>query len=455
MDPDQGVSTYRRSCRPFQRSCFVALSWRATFVVPAVVGRSALFLSALFLFAAATIRTAATDWPQWRGPDRTGRTMWSGGKLESLPDTLQPLWHVKAGEGFSGSILVGDRLIYTGADGETETLFVLDAANGKELWRRPYAAIYRDEWGSGPRASPFSDGERIYVQSCRGDFCAFELSGGKLLWKTSFEKDFGVPFLGSKAAEGTASRRGNNGAGLADGDGVIVPVGSTEGASLVCFDKRSGRVVWKSGDDEAAYAALMIGMLVGVKQILHINADALVGVERATGRLLWRVPLKTTAKRHIATPVIAAGDHVLVNSHTFGIKCFQIRNDAGRWSASEVWNNAKLKVNLATPVVAGDHLYTHGASKDFICVNALTGELKWSQPGFGRDYSSTIGIGDRLLVLSDTGQLRLVAADPSGYHEFGTVQVCGKTWNFPVFADGRLFVRDARGLACFNLASGR
>ena len=79
------------------------------------------------------------------------------------------------------------------------------------------------------------------------------LADGKKLWGVNFEKDFAVRFLGSKAREGTASRRGNNGSVIVDADGVIVPVGNTNGASLVCFDKLTGKVIWKSGDDEAAY----------------------------------------------------------------------------------------------------------------------------------------------------------------------------------------------------------
>ncbi|MSU64044.1 MAG: hypothetical protein EXS31_16900 [Pedosphaera sp.] len=69
------------------------------------------------------------------------------------------------------------------------------------------------------------------------------------MWKKSFEADFGVKFLGSKANEGTASHRGNNGSALVDGDGVILPVGSTNGASLVCFDKLTGKTLWKCGSE--------------------------------------------------------------------------------------------------------------------------------------------------------------------------------------------------------------
>src|SRR5437773_2016625 len=87
---------------------------------------------------------------------------------------------------------------------------------------------------------------------------------GKTVWQTSFEKDFGVKFLGSKASEGTSTRRGNNGSGVIDGTRLILPVGSTQGASLVGFDKFTGQVLWKSGNDEAAYSSFMVGTIAGL-----------------------------------------------------------------------------------------------------------------------------------------------------------------------------------------------
>jgi outer membrane protein assembly factor BamB len=101
------------------------------------------------------------------------------------------------------------------------------------------------------------------------------------------------------------------------------------------------------------------------------------------------------------------------------------------------------------------HLYCQGASKVYVCVDANTGKLKWTQPGFGlgrKDYASTIATGKNLLVLTEDGNLLLLAANPEKYTELGRVQVCGNTWSHPAYANGRLFVRDGRSLQCFDLA---
>ena len=338
-----------------------------------------------------------------------------------------------------------------------EVAHLLQASDGKEIWQLPYANVFEDEWGAGPRATPLIDGDRLYVQSCDGQFRCLSLVDGKTVWEVNYDKDFGVKFLGGKSNEGTATRRGNNGCGVIDGNRIILPVGSTNGASLVCFDKLTGRVFWKTGADEAAYSSAIVATLAGVKQIVALTAEALLGAELDSGKLLWRVPFKTDAKRHAGSPVVV-GDTVLVNSQTIGLVATRISADSAGLKASEAWANKSLKINLATPVPVGQYLYSQGVSPNYICADALNGEIKWAQPGFTGDkkaYCSTIVVGKNLLVLTYDGQLLLLAADPGKYTELARLQVCGKTWSFPAFADGKLFVRDGRELLCLDLTSRR
>ncbi|MEY2407666.1 MAG: outer membrane protein assembly factor BamB [Verrucomicrobiota bacterium] len=393
------------------------------------------------------------DWPQWRGPARDGHAAGIAAP-GSLPKDRAPSWKTPAGGGFSGPVVSGRTLVFLDENGSREIAHALDAVTGRELWQIDYADVFKDEWGAGPRATPIIEGDRVYVQSCSGEFRCLALKDGKVIWGTSYEKDFGVKFLGSKANEGTATRRGNNGSGVIDGKRIILPVGATRGASLVCFDKVTGNVLWKSGEDEAAYSSFMAGTLAGVRQVVAFTADALLGADIATGKILWRVPLKTNAKRHAASPVIL-GDRVVVNSHSIGLVCFEISKTGDAMKATQAWANTDLLINLATPVAVGGFLYTQGAHGDFVCVDAKNGAVKWSQAGFGggkKDYASTIAVGDHLLVLSESGQLTLLGANPEKYTELGRIQVCGNTWSFPAYADGKIFVRDGRQLLCLDLA---
>ena len=394
------------------------------------------------------------DWPQWFGPQRDGHAALDSPALEKLPAEPKVIWRKKVGGGFSSPVVVNGKLVFTDEDGRQEIAHSLDAKTGAEIWRAEIGDVYQDEWGTGPRSTPLIDGDRVFVQTCKGEFHCLNFSTGKTNWSVSFEKDFGVKFLGSKANEGTAARRGNNGSALVDGDSIIVAVGATDGGTLVCFDKATGKVMWKTGNDESAYSSPVVATLAGVKQVVGFTADHLIGVDREHGDLLWSVPFRTNAKRHAATPLIF-GDTVIVSSHSIGLVATKIVREGNVVRATPLWANQSLKINLSTSVRIGDYLYGQGAGQTYFCASALTGETKWKAawPGAnGTENTSTIVVGKNLLALTDMGELVLLAANPNQYTELSRVQVCGKNWNFPALAEGNLYVRDSRELICYNLA---
>lgn len=404
-----------------------------------------------FSWFANTVRGG--DWPQWFGPQRDGHASADSPALEKLPVDLKVLWHKKIGGGFSSPVVSGDKLVFMDENGRMEVAHLLDARTGSEIWSTEIGDVYQDEWGAGPRSTPVMDGDRVFVQSCKGEFRCLNLASGSVNWGVSFEKDFGVKFLGSKANEGTAARRGNNGSPLVDGNAVIVAVGSTDGATLVCFDKTNGKMLWKTGNDEAAYSSPVVATLAGVRQIVLFTADHLMGVEREHGTILWSVPFRTNAKRHAATPLIF-GDTIIVSSHSIGLVATKIVSEGGAIRAVPQWSNQGLKINISTSVRVGDYFYGQGPGQTYFCASALTGETKWKSlwPGAsGTENTSTIVVGKNLLALTDMGELVLVAARPDKFAEVSRVQVCGKNWNFPAFAEGRLYVRDSRELICYDL----
>ena len=117
---------------------------------------------------------------------------------------------------------------------------------------------------------------------------------------------------------------------------------------------------------------------------------------------------------------------------------------AGKGSAGNAvrkWKDTKLKADLATPVVVGGNLYGFAEKDRFISVNADTGKLNWEERELAV-YASTLTDGKRLLVLGQLGELVLLNPNPDEYEELGRMQVCGKSWSFPAYSDGQLFVRD-------------
>src|SRR5579862_6868597 len=307
--------------------------------------------ASFFVFAAAH----AADWPQWRGPNRDGIVKDPAHALDKLPTDPKVLWKIDAGPGQSSPVIAGGKVILLDAQKDQEVAHCYDAATGKVLWETPVGPTveFSPAYGGGPRCTPLVDGDRAYLQSSGGEFRCLSMADGKKIWGVSFGQNYGATFIGNKtgdpAAKETASRRhGNNGSACIDGNRIFVPVGSVNGATLVCYDKMTGKELWKAGNDNTAYSSVQFGVLGGVPQAVHFTADALMGVEADNGKILWRVPLKTGAKRHACTPVIGP-DSVVVASTSIGTQKFNIVKSGAGVAAAQAWENKQCKTILGTP----------------------------------------------------------------------------------------------------------
>jgi hypothetical protein len=290
------------------------------------------------------------------------------------------------------------------------------------------------------------DGDRVYAQSGKGELQCLRVADGQLVWRTNFLKDFGAAFLGEDSKVPGAAEHGYTAAPVIDGDSLIACVGGTNGAGIICFEKRSGKIRWKSQDDLAAYAAPVIATLAGVKQAICFTVEGLIGLDPGTGALLWRLPLKTSYGRNCTTPVIV-DDWVIAGSYQAGLIGVKVSRDGDGLKAEQVWANKAAAPNFSSPVAVGHFLYGLGPVKNLICVESATGKLVWSKEGgvttaASMAHAAFLVFGENILVCTDGGQLILIAADPAECRELGRAQVCGMNWCNPAYADGCVYVRD-------------
>lgn len=401
-----------------------------------------------FLLQASSPLTGA-DWPQWRGPNRTGHT--PDPLPRSLPATVTPLWRIPLGHGYAGPVLGSGTLVVLDDAGGQETAHALDPRTGTRRWSATLGETYVDEFEPGPRCTPVIFEDRLYAQTARGEFQCRRLADGQTLWRTNF-KDLGMVWNPERnTGIGAANRRGNTGSPLVTRDRVLVQVGSTNGASIVAFEPHTGRVLWKSQDDLTAYTSPVLAEVAGRPQFITATCNGLLALAPEDGHVLWRVNFRTLANRNVLTPIVV-GDTVYFASHSTGLRAVRIRRDGDGFQAEEAWLNPKLRLNLSTPVAVGSHLYGLGASKDYTCIDTRDGSVAWSQTGFG-DVAATLVSGSRLLVLTDLGELLLLNASPARYEELGRVQVTGKTYVHPAYANGVVYVRDPRELQAIRILS--
>jgi outer membrane protein assembly factor BamB len=410
---------------------------------------------ALLLITTCCSALCAADWPQWRGPMRTGYIPSGEVVPRNLPPSPQPLWHFSIGEGVASPVVSGGRVFYLDAQDAKEVIHAVDAAGGAELWKVTLDDLHKDsQTKPGPRCTPVADGDRVYAQSCKGQLRCLAADDGHEVWSCNFVKDFGSIFIGEKGKAEGATRHGYTGSPIIDGDHLIDAVGGKD-AGIVCFEKRTGKVVWKSPPQTPAYAAPVIATVAGVRQVIAFMADGVIGVDLIDGKLLWKSPVKTSLARHATTPTIAA-DIVMVASHEVGLVGVRVTTDGADLKAEQAWVNKDAKINFSSPVVVGHFLYGLGPNKNLICIDAETGQQAWSKDGFlsGNAGKAEIGMivaGDNLMILTDDGQLVLVPADPKEYREVSRARVCGQNWCNPAYADGKLYLRDAKELLCVGI----
>jgi outer membrane protein assembly factor BamB len=103
----------------------------------------------------------------------------------------------------------------------------------------------------------------------------------------------------------------------------------------------------------AGYAAPMVGTVLGVRQVVNFMADAAIGFDAQSGRVLWRYPLKTAFARHVMTPIIV-NDRVILGSHQTGLMSLRFTREGERWSVTELWNSKEAAPNFSCPIVVGD-----------------------------------------------------------------------------------------------------
>jgi len=389
----------------------------------------------------------AEDWPQWRGPNRTGRVAEGAPAPARLPAAPKEVWRLPIGAGVASPVVAGGKVFYFDNQDGKETLHAIKAGDARELWRAAVDNALTDEQGpSGPRCTPLVDGDRVYAQSGMGELRCLSVADGHPLWRVNFTNDFGAVFFGEDTPVPGAAEHGYTASPVIADRRLIACVGGTNGAGVVCFEKTTGKVLWKALNDRAAYAAPLIATLGGVEQAVCFTVEGLVGLALADGALLWRAPLKTPYGRNCATPVVV-GDWVVAGSYQAGLMAFKIAAENPGLTASRVWVNKQLAMNFSSPVAVGTRLYGLGPNRQIVCAEVETGRIAWSQGGYiaaaaGSAHAAFLVLGGNVLVFTDGGELALLAAEPAACRELGRATVCGPNWCNPAYAAGRLYFRD-------------
>ncbi len=392
----------------------------------------------------AAVPLGAVDWPQYLGTDRNG-TYTGPALAESWgPSGPRVVWKKTVGPGFAGPVVAGGRLILFHRVGNQEVVESFDAATGKEQWRYAYPTSYRDDFGfdEGPRAVPVVAGNVVYTFGAEGQLHAVDLARGTKLWSEDTMRRFKVP----KGFFGAA------GSPLVEGGRVLANIGGDK-AGIVAFDAKTGQVQWTATSDGASYSSGVGATLGSQRSAVFLTRDALVGLDPASGRVLFRQPWRARNANSVnaASPLVI-GDLIFVSAE-YGPGAGVLRVSGG--TLQTVWSsNDVLSTHYATSVHHNGYLYGyHGRQElgpSLRAVELRTGKVAWSEDQF-RAGSITLA-GSRLLIVREAGEIVLAPASPEGFRPIARAKVLGGVVRpYPALADGLLYVRNENTLLCLDL----
>jgi outer membrane protein assembly factor BamB len=386
---------------------------------------------------------ASQEVTQFLGKSRTGVLPEPEFHTDWVAHPPRELWRHSIGAGWSAFCVIGGRAITQEQRGEEEWVSCYDLGSGGLLWKHADRAHFQ-EWqsGEGPRATPTHEDGVIYTQGATGIVNALQLETGKLLWSRNVLADAGAKNL----TWGLAASP------LIQGEHVIVAGGDSSGPSLLAYEKSSGQLRWKTGQESASYASPMLAQLCGSSILLSQCAKSLAGHDPATGQLLFSHLWGSDKMPKCSQPVVVGDDQVFVSAgYQMGCEMVKLSRDSkGVWTTTTLWQNMKMKTQFNSVTLRDGHLYGLDDGS-LACLDAGTGQRLWKEGRYGSGQH--LLLGDVAVIQAERGALHLVKVSPQGVRELAVSPMLrGKTWNYPTVAGRHLLVRNDQEVAAYELA---
>jgi outer membrane protein assembly factor BamB len=430
-----------------------------------------------------TGHSAGSDWPIFLGPNQDSRSPEKGILTKWGDSGPKLVWHKQLGTSYGAPTIADGRLMQFDRFGDKSRLYCLDAKTGKELWRHEFPTEYEDlyQYNNGPRCSPLIDGDRVYAYAVDGVLACCRASDGKPLWQKNLNKEFGVVqnFFGV----------GSN--PVLEGDLLIVMVGGSppeshklapgqldrvepNGSGIVAFDKLTGEVKYKIGEELASYSSLRLATIDGRRWCFAFCRGGLLAFEPASGNIDFHYPWRAKILESVNASVpVVVGDEVLI-SETYGPGATLLKVSPGKyeivWKDDDRQRQKSLQTHWMTPVYQDGYVYgcsgRHTENALLRCVEWKTGKVMWDVPGMSR--TSLLAIDDHFLCLAEFGQLWLLKLTPEKPEQIATIdyadpeigqKLLGKKgpvleypcWAAPVVSHGLLYLRGKDRLICLEL----
>ncbi len=391
-------------------------------------------------------------WTDYRGPQRDGRYDETPIRTDWQQSPPRLLWKADLGGGHASMTIAQGRLFTMEQWAEGEAITAYNAADGKGLWKHLYPARFNDAYGmggAGPRSTPTWHDGRVYALGAEGHLHCLDAADGRVVWQKNILEEHGTRNL----------MFGLCASPLVVSNAVIVTAGARAGAgrnTVIAYHKDTGAVLWAAAAENQAYMSPMRVTLAGTEQLLVTGARQLMGLSLTDGKPLWSLGWSVSYDNNIAQPLVVSTNRVFISAgYGKGCALVEIAAKDDPFTANKIWENKHLKNKFASSVLHEGHIYGLDDSGNddaahLVCLDASTGEPKWRADNYG--HGQLLLASGHLLISCEDGNMALVKATPESHQLVARLPALdGKTWNNPALAGGKLYLRNGRMMACYDI----
>jgi outer membrane protein assembly factor BamB len=393
------------------------------------------------------LSVSTTDWPEFRGRKRDGVVV--GPKLARDWKAKPPreIWKQPCGAGWGSFAIAGSLLVTLEQRRDNEAIVAYDAESGKELWKYEYPARFWEALGGlGPRTTPtIADGD-VYSLGAEGHLVCVDAKTGVHKWTADILD--GAPNL----------KWGMAGSPLIVGENVVLNPGfqgesKFENRALSAYNRKSGKLAWSWAGRKAGYSSPMLATFDGIQQIVLLDGNQVAGYDISSGVMLWTYPWEDTNQDiNVAQPIIweAEGRVFISSGYSIGCAMLHVLKSPDGWKCDELKKTKYMRCKMSSPIEYQGYIY--GLDEGILtCIDSKECARKWREDRFG--HGQLLRCEDLLILLAENGDLVLLEATPAEQRILGRVPAikAQRTWNTPAMANGRIYVRNDREMACFDL----
>ena len=378
---------------------------------------------------------------RWRGPSGDGVYAESG-LLKQWPDNgPEVLWtYEELGQGHSSAIVSNGSVYTSGMLDGTGFLYKFDL-EGHLIYKQAYGPEYTESW-YGTRGTPVIVGNKIYLESGHGKLICFNEIDGEIVWSKDLFKDF----------DGSNITWGVNETPVVDGRLIYVTPGGSKN-NVVALNRYSGDLIWSSEGlgELSAYCTPLLFNHNGRKILATHTASHLIGLDAASGKVLWSYKQRNEYSVHANTPIYHNGELFYFSGYGQGGGKVKLSEDGS--SISKGWFIKSVDSRMGGAVLMDGYIYTSGdKNREWRCLDWESGKEMYASTEIGKGV--VIYADGMLYCYSERGERALVKPDPSGFNVVSKTKVTlgsEQHWAHPAIYDGVLYVRHGQALISYKV----